>query len=69
MKKQSAVILLAVMLFALSAGTNNAAQKHGRSAAVSRQPLVTELGGVDRFREAFQNDAGSVRLIALISPT
>jgi hypothetical protein len=69
MKKQSTLILLAVVLFALSADTSYAAQKRGRSAVVSRQTRTPELGNVDRFREAFQNDEGKVRLIALISPT
>ena len=69
MKKQSVLILLAVVLFALSADTRNAAQKRDRSAAVSRQTQTPELASVDRFREAFQNDEGKVRLIALISPT
>ncbi len=69
MKKQSALILLAVTLFALSADISNAAQKRGRSAAVSRQTRIPELGSVDQFREAFQNDDGKVRLVALISPT
>jgi hypothetical protein len=69
MKKQSALILLAVVLIALSADTSDAAQKRDRSAAVSRQARTPELGSVDRFREAFQNDEGKVRLIALISPT
>ena len=69
MKKRSALIFLAVALIALSAETSNAAQKRGRSAAVSRQTRTPELGSVDRFKEAFQNDEGKVRLIALISPT
>jgi len=68
MKKQSALILLAALIFALSAGTGNAAQRD-RSAAVSRHTRTPELGSVDRFREAFQNDEGKVRLVALISPT
>lgn len=69
MKKRSVLILLAVTLFALSADTSNAAQKRSRSAAVSSKTRIPELDGVDRFREAFQNDAGKVRLVALISPT
>ena len=69
MKKLSALILFAVVTFALSADTGKAAQKPDRSAAVSRQTRTPELGSVDRFREVFQNDEGKVRLIALISPT
>ena len=69
MKKQSALILFAVVLFALSADTGNAAQKRDRSAVASRQTPTPELGSIERFREAFQNDEGKVRLVALISPT
>ena len=69
MKKQSALILLAVVLIALSADTGKAAQKRDRSAAASRQTRTPELGSIERFREAFQNDEGKVRLVALISPT
>jgi hypothetical protein len=69
MKKQSALILLAVMVFALSADTGNAGQKPDRSAAMNRQTRTPELGSIDRFREVFQNDEGKVRLVALISPT
>ena len=69
MKKQSTLMLLAVVLFALSADTGKAAQKRDRLAAVSRQTRTPELGSIERFREAFQNDEGKVRLVALISPT
>jgi hypothetical protein len=69
MRKHSALILFAVVLFALSADTGNAAQKPDRSAAVSRQTRTPELGSINRFKEAFQNDEGKVRLVALISPT
>jgi len=69
MKKQSTLILLAVVLFALSADTGKAAQKRDRSAAASSQTRTPELGSIERFREAFQNDEGKVRLVALISPT
>ena len=69
MKKQSALMLFAVMVFALSADTGNAAQKRDRPAAVSRHTRTPELGSIDRFKEGFQNDEGKVRLVALISPT
>jgi hypothetical protein len=69
MKKQSKLILFAVVLFAFSLDTGNAAQKPDRSAAVNRQTRTPELGSIDRFKEAFQNDEGKVRLVALISPT
>jgi len=55
--------------FALSADTGNAAQKRDRPAAASRRTPTPELGSIERFREAFQNDEGKVRLVALISPT
>ena len=48
----------------------NAAQKHRRSTtAVSSQAGAPRLGNVRQFKEAFQNDAGKVRLVALVSPT
>jgi hypothetical protein len=69
MKKQWALIVLAVILFGISADTCNAAQKRGRSAAASRKARMPYLGSVEQFKDSFQNDAGKVRLVALVSPT
>jgi hypothetical protein len=69
MKKQLVLILLAVILFGISADTCNAAQRSGGSAAASRRERMPELRSVDQFKEAFQKDAGKVRLVALVSPT
>lgn len=41
----------------------------GGANATSSSSAVHELGSIATFREAFNNDAGKVRLILLISPT
>jgi hypothetical protein len=71
MKKQWAVLLFAAILVAFSAGTDTSnAQTPSRSTAVSgRARVIPELGSVEQLKEAFQNDTGKVRMIALISPT
>ncbi|MEK6321887.1 MAG: hypothetical protein AABN33_09400 [Acidobacteriota bacterium] len=69
MKKRRVLLVLAAILFGLSADTSNAAQKRSRSTASSRQSRITGPGSVDRFKNAFQNDTGKVRLVALLSPT
>jgi hypothetical protein len=69
MKKQWVLILLAAILFGVSADTCNAALKSGRSTAANRRTRTPGLRSVDQFKEAFQKDAGKVRLVALVSPT
>lgn len=67
-KKQCAPILLVAILFTLSADTSNG-QRPGRSTAVKRRARAIQLANVEQFKEAFQNDAGKIRLVALVSPT
>ena len=62
------LIVLAVVLFDLGAATS-AAQRANQSVTAKRKPRRSALGSVDQFKEAFQNDEGKVRLVALISPT
>lgn len=69
MKKQWALLILAAILFGVCLPSSNAAQKPGRSAATSRKSRMLELGGVEQFKDSFQNDSGKVRLVALVSPT
>jgi hypothetical protein len=69
MKRQWALILLAAILFAFSAETGNAAQKRSRSTTASRKARAPELGSVAQFKDAFQDGAGKLRLVALVSPT
>jgi hypothetical protein len=69
MKRQWALIVLAAILFGVAPPSSNAAQKHGRSAAISRRSRTPELGSVEQFKVSFQNNAGKVRLVALVSPT
>jgi hypothetical protein len=69
MKKQCVVIILAAFLFGVGADIGHATQKRGSSTAASPKPQAPELGSVAQFKEAFQNDQGRIRLVALISPT
>lgn len=69
MKKQWVLIVLAAILIGDTLPSSIAAQKRGRSAAASRKARAQELGSIDQFKEAFQKDAGKVRLVALVSPT
>jgi hypothetical protein len=68
MKKQWALILLIAILFALSADTGNA-QKPSRPTAERGRARAINLASVEQFKEAFQSDAGKIRLVVLISPT
>ena len=61
-------IVLVVGLFG-SAATNVAAQKPGRRTAAARKSRIAELASIRQLKEAFENDAGKVRLVALVSPT
>jgi hypothetical protein len=69
MKKRWALIVFAAVLFGVCLAPGKAAQKPGRSAPASRKARAVELRSVEQFKDAFQNDAGTVRLVALISPT
>ena len=69
MKKQWPLIVLATILCSLTADTSNAVQKRGVSDSVSRKSRAPELGSIEQLRDAFQNDQGKVRLVALLSPT
>jgi len=63
------LIVLAAILLGVSLQSSNAAQKRGRLAATSRKSRLPELGSVEKFKESFQNNAGKIRLVALVSPT
>ena len=69
MKKQWALIALAAILFGISPASSIRAQKRSRSAAAVRNPRLSELVSITQLKEAFQRDAGKVRLVALLSPT
>ena len=70
MRSQWALIsVLAAMVFVIGLPSTAAAQKRGRSTATAGKVRHPEPGSVSQFKDAFQNDAGKVRLVALISPT
>jgi len=49
-----------------------AAQKTGgqkKPLAAKKAVRVIELRGIDQLKEAFQRDAGKVRLVTILSPT
>ena len=69
MKKQWALILLTGILFSIKEDITNAAGKRWRSTSAVRVARAPQLGSVEQFKEAFEQDVGSVRLVALISPT
>ena len=69
MKKLRVLVVFASIIFGLSLPPTKAAQKDRRSTAVSRKTAAPQLGNAGQFKEAFQADAGKVRLVALISPT
>ena len=70
MKILKMVVVFVSIILGGSLLPGNAAQKHLRSASAERRQTVTSrLGNVGQFKEAFQKDAGKVRLVALVSPT
>jgi hypothetical protein len=69
MKKLWALMVLGAIVFGASLPSGNAGQKRPRSTTASHRTVETRLGSVEQFKEAFQNGAGEVRLVALISPT
>lgn len=70
MKALKMFVVFVSIMFGVSLLPSGAAQKHRRSTTVeSRQTGAPRLGNVEQFKEAFQNDAGKVRLVALVSPT
>ena len=69
MRKQWGLLVLAATLFLVSLPSSNAAQKRGRSTVAIRNARGLKPGSVEQFKDAFQNDADNVKMVALISPT
>jgi hypothetical protein len=70
MKNLKVLAVLACYIFAVSLLPGIAAQKHRPSiTTVGRHSETIQLGNVGQFKEAFQNDAGKLRLVAIVSPT
>ena len=69
LKDAAIALLLGAILFGLGSLRSNAAQKARRSASARRQAAIPELNTIDQLKEAFERDAGKVRMVALLSPT
>jgi|GEM_PF-1222926 len=63
------VLLATAILFCLNPSPTNAAQKRSRATAAIRKPRPVELHSVDQLKEAFESDAGKIRMVVLVSPT
>jgi hypothetical protein len=37
--------------------------------AFASEPSIENLSGLEQFRQAFQKDAGKLRIVAILSPT
>jgi hypothetical protein len=72
-RRDLAVLALVAFLCIPPISSNSfAAQKTGkqkRPLAVRKAVRVIELGEIDQLKEAFQRDAGKVRLVTILSPT
>lgn len=69
LRRALVLISVAALLSATSAARSNSAQKSHRSRPASRASRVNELVDVGQLKKLFQDDAGKVRLVALVSPT
>jgi len=69
LRRAIVLIFVAALLSVTSAAHQNATQKSHRSRPTSRISRVHELVDVDQLKKRFQDDAGQVRLVALVSPT
>jgi hypothetical protein len=70
MKKQSALVALAAILFGITVQpVVYSAPKRSSAGAPRLTASPARLGTVAEFKAAFQNDQGKVRLVALVSPT
>ena len=65
--------LAGLVLFAAAVLVGNSsssdAQTARRSASARRQIVVPTLRSIDSLQQAFQRDAGKVRLVTILSPT
>jgi len=68
-KRVTTALLLGALVLALSSSTTSAKQKSGRSASARRNAPIAELLNTGQLKEAFERDAGKVRMFALLSPT
>jgi hypothetical protein len=63
--------MIALVLVPILAGScTGGSQSSGRgTTATNSQATIRELGSIQQLKEMFNHDAGTVRLILLISPT
>ena len=69
LRRALALIFVAAILSVTSTAHQNAARKSHRSHPASRASRIHELVDVDQLKKRFHDDAGKVRLVALVSPT
>ncbi len=64
-----AMVLSLGIVFGFGYSAVSGAQKSKRPAVARHQAAIPELHSIDQLKEAFERDAGKVRLVALLSPT
>jgi hypothetical protein len=65
-----ALVLLSVAgLFVSRLYSSSEAQTGRRSGSANRQSVVSTLRSIDTLKQAFQREAGKVRLVTILSPT
>ena len=62
-------VLAAAGLVSISSTSSSEANTARRSASAHRQIVVPTLHSIDSLKQAFQRDAGKVRLVTILSPT
>jgi len=69
LRRALVLIFVTALLSVTATAHQNGAQNSRRSRPASRASRVHELVDVDQLKKLFQDDAGKVRLVALVSPT
>ena len=69
LKRALIALLLGAALYGISPLQASAAQRPRRLAPERHQAAITELRTTEQLKEAFERDAGKVRMVALLSPT
>ena len=69
LNRELIALLAGAVLCGISALQTSAAQRPRRVTPNRHQAAITELRTTEQLKEAFERDAGKVRLVALLSPT